>query len=243
MDGIGSVILNNADMNDNGLYEFTYNRDLLHLIQVDVLIPYEVSVTAGETAPLPCHAVTSGESVQSFLWEKDGESVLQLPSGDISYGTDFNGSRVSVSSDWHRRGDLTLTVKEAEPKDEGVYYCSLNKRSSRGNPAVVRLRVGDIIPGPRDSTPPPPPPPPLPPASSLCPLWIAITVVVTSLIVAPSAAVFVWRLKDRRCPEACKHHDRRGSDDEESLNTKEQQEEKELITKRRNVDCVDNEGD
>nr|XP_046249403.1 uncharacterized protein si:dkey-22i16.9 [Scatophagus argus] len=142
-----SVILNDVNYNDGGHYVFTCGeRDVSHPFHLEVVVPFDRTVTEGAASTLPCHASTVGESVKRVRWEKHGDLVLEqdLSSREVRYGTGFEG-KASVSPDWHSRGDLSLTLKGVYPADEGDYVCYSEhedgKRRTRGDPATVRLRI------------------------------------------------------------------------------------------------------
>ncbi|XP_030609996.1 uncharacterized protein LOC115797543 [Archocentrus centrarchus] len=136
-----SLILKNADFNDSGHYEFTCNKKDLEAYKLEVFLPFEVVVTEGKDAILPCRSITAGQSVKSVRWRRSREVLLHLnaQSGEIIYGNGFGESRVSIPSDWHQRADLSLTIKQAQLKDEGVYYCDMEKM--RRHRSAVRLQV------------------------------------------------------------------------------------------------------
>lgn len=148
-----SLILDNADLNDEGLYEFTCNGKDLEAIKLEVFVPSEVDVTEGEDATLPCRSATAGQSVKSARWRTNGNAVLQLDAktGGITYGEDVDTSRVSISSEWDRQADLSLTIKGVQQQDEGVYYCDLDKPERHRS--AVRLRVHPQLPTAAGSTP------------------------------------------------------------------------------------------
>ncbi|XP_028260890.1 uncharacterized protein LOC114435420 [Parambassis ranga] len=190
-----SVVLSAANLNDHGLYEFTCKQRIVKHLQLDVLVPFEAHVSAGGTVRLPCYTVTAGESVQSVRWERHGELVLQRRSTES--GKDSEERRVSVSADWHRTGDLSLTMEPAQPGDRGVYFCYFysNGQKRRGNPAAVRLEVPQRVPEPPARTPPPPPQQ----QQSECHTGTTIitTVTVMAVLFVPLIAFLGWKLKSR----------------------------------------------
>lgn len=145
-----SLILKRADFNDHGYYPFTCNyKQRGELEELHVFLPYKVVALRGEDATLPCHSVTVGQAVKSVRWRRDGELVLELNprSKQIIYGDGYDERPVSIPSDWNQRGDLSLTVKRAQLRDDGVYYCDVEK--TERHRSAVHLHV---------STPSPPPP-------------------------------------------------------------------------------------
>ncbi|XP_025760672.1 uncharacterized protein LOC112845464 [Oreochromis niloticus] len=194
-----SLILENADLNDEGLYEFTCNGKDLEAIKLEVFVPSEVAVSEGEDATLPCRSVTAGQSVKSARWRRNGKVVLQLDAktGGITYGEDVDTSRVSIPSEWDRQADLSLTIKRVQQQDEGVYYCDIDKAEKHRS--AVRLRVHPQVPTAAGSTPLPTTTPT--PSESSDRTWITVitvlvTAAVTSGIVGP--LTFLLGRKQRR---------------------------------------------
>ncbi|XP_039862626.1 uncharacterized protein LOC120718254 [Simochromis diagramma] len=194
-----SLILDNADLNDEGLYEFTCNGKDLEAIKLEVFVPSEVDVTEGEDATLPCRSGTAGQSVKSARWRKNGNAVLQLDAktGGITYGEDVDTSRVSIPSEWDRQADLSLTIKGVQQQDEGVYYCDIDKWERHRY--AVRLRVHPQLPTAAGSTPLPtttPTPSESSDRTGITVITFLVTAAVTSGIVGPLA--FLLGRKRRR---------------------------------------------
>uniref|UniRef100_A0A3Q0SQK5 Ig-like domain-containing protein n=1 Tax=Amphilophus citrinellus TaxID=61819 RepID=A0A3Q0SQK5_AMPCI len=93
------------------------------------------AVSEGAAVSLPCYVSTTGSACWSLRWEKNGTVVFERS---------FNESRVSVPSDWYQRADLSLTLKRPEVKDQGVYYCDIDKAEKHRS--AVRLIVRVIVP-------------------------------------------------------------------------------------------------
>lgn len=150
-----SLLLTRVNYNDQGYYEFICAGQVVTTIQLEVLIisNNNLSVPEGDTLTLPCYFHTEGDSVDSVVWERDGELVLNhsLSSGELIYGTGFVG-RASVRSDWFALGDLSLTVERVQLEDRGDFFCRVNKGKKRsgkwrerGSPAAVRVTVNERI--------------------------------------------------------------------------------------------------
>uniref|UniRef100_A0A668S249 Ig-like domain-containing protein n=1 Tax=Oreochromis aureus TaxID=47969 RepID=A0A668S249_OREAU len=110
--------------------------------QHSVFLPSEVVVDEGEDATLPCRSITAGQRVKSAQWKRDGEVVLGLNPPHVTDGNDFE-SRVSIPSDWHQRGDLSLSIKRVQLRDRGVYFCDVDKTERYRS--AVRLRVRETV--------------------------------------------------------------------------------------------------
>ncbi|KAM8746608.1 uncharacterized protein AB9X84_014809 isoform 2-T2 [Acanthopagrus schlegelii] len=132
-----SVNLTWINFNDDAFYEFTCKTDLITIIDVTVVFPYDVRVSEGETARIPCFSST--ERIQGVRWERDGELILvQNRSSGQPEG------RLSVSPVWVQTGDLSLTVEDAQLEDGGSYICYTvdgHGEKTRGKPDAVKFVV------------------------------------------------------------------------------------------------------
>ncbi|XP_067436026.1 uncharacterized protein si:dkey-22i16.9 isoform X2 [Thunnus thynnus] len=198
-----SVLLNDVNYNDNGVYEFTCG-DSLVTVQLDVVVPCDVLGTEGETVKLPYYFTTFGEHDVEFIrWEKNDELVFELNlfSRKVTYGTGFEG-RVSVSPDWFSRGDLSLKLERAQLEDKGDFFIYEKDKNGRktGNPAAVRLKFKEKNSDQITFAPLTASPPQNYTEEKTMGTWttVLITAVVTSLIVAPLSGLFVWWLKSRK---------------------------------------------
>ncbi|XP_048841833.1 uncharacterized protein LOC125714854 isoform X2 [Brienomyrus brachyistius] len=139
--------------NDGDVYECVWNRGatdqaFLGSVSVKVLappVPAPLSVMVGQPATLPCYAHMyrhKSHNAVSFQWKKGQQEVLTMKSGEITCGLQYQ-SRISVSLDRIRQGDLSLTVESVRPADEGVYSCSyeLNDHPEDGDPGSARVMV------------------------------------------------------------------------------------------------------
>ncbi|KAJ0006236.1 hypothetical protein NQD34_013509 [Periophthalmus magnuspinnatus] len=66
-----------ATYNDNGNYEITCNNIRKIIIQVEVLVPHELRVSAGDSVKLPCYFNTKARSVEGVRWEQGQELVME----------------------------------------------------------------------------------------------------------------------------------------------------------------------
>lgn len=172
--GEETVVLKDAAFNDNGVYELSCNLlSRAVIVQVEVLVPFELSVGEGQSARLPCHFATAGKSAESVQWERESQLVFKqlFKTGEV-YGKDFKG-RANGSQDAYRRGDMSLTLTGIQPRDQGNYFCKILLRGGvpeNGQPGAVRLWVNHSHS-----------------ASEVqhCPhwIWIVVTVICTSLLV------------------------------------------------------------
>ncbi|XP_039463740.1 uncharacterized protein LOC120437089 [Oreochromis aureus] len=213
-----SLILKTADFNDHGYYAFTCNyKQRGELEELHVFLPNKVVAPQDERAILPCRSVTAGQAVKSVRWRRDGELVLELnpPSKQITYGDGYDESRVSIPSDWYQRGDLSLTVKRAQLRDDGVYYCDVEKTEKHRS--AVHLHV---------STPSPPPgstsQPTTTPTPSECSDWswrtfslMAVIFVIVDLLVW-----LCWFLRNRKFNVCTRSFGGGSSEREEEINLK-----------------------
>ncbi|XP_076581403.1 uncharacterized protein LOC143317236 isoform X2 [Chaetodon auriga] len=158
-----SVCLSRVNFNDRGAFEFVCggNDDSPSVTQLTVVVPYDMAVSDGGAALLPCHASTDGDT-QKVRWERNGELVLELDrfSGRVSHGPGFEG-RGSVPPDWKSTGNLSLTLERVQHEDEGQFTCyiiSKDGKTKMGEPPAVRMRVNERkqTTGPPPSTPGPP---------------------------------------------------------------------------------------
>lgn len=146
-----SVVLTKVRYSDKLTYEFYCKAKVVTIIQLEVIIPGDDSVTEGEQAQLKCYSQTARRPVKFIRWEKDGKLVFEQEraTGLIRNGTGFRERNVSVSPDWYLTGDLSLTMKKVRIKDGGVYMCYTVEEDGgklRGNPAAVRMEVKKRIP-------------------------------------------------------------------------------------------------
>uniref|UniRef100_A0A3P8QBR0 Ig-like domain-containing protein n=1 Tax=Astatotilapia calliptera TaxID=8154 RepID=A0A3P8QBR0_ASTCA len=112
----------------------------------EIVMSSERCVSEGEAVSLPCYFSTTGKARWSVRWEKNGED-LNPP--QVTEGNGFE-SRVSISSDWYQRADLSLTIKRVHLRDRGVYFCDVDKTERHSS--AVRLRVREIVPESLTST-------------------------------------------------------------------------------------------
>ncbi|XP_030609357.1 uncharacterized protein LOC115797010 [Archocentrus centrarchus] len=185
-----ALILKNVDLNDQGLYEFTCEKKNTELTDLQVFVPSEVVVSEGEDATLSCRSITLGQSVKSARWRRNGELLLELNgrTREITYGRGFNESRVSVPSGWYQRANLSLTLKRAEVKDQGAYYCDIDKAEKHRS--AVRLIVRVIVPKSVTTLQQPTPAP----LSPECPYWTWTTFLITAagFVIVGLLAWLIW---------------------------------------------------
>ncbi|KAL2082489.1 hypothetical protein ACEWY4_022307 [Coilia grayii] len=144
--------LNPVEFNDQGFY--TGNCDNHNCFyQLQVLAPEIVNAFTGDNVTLPCYAVTKKRNTKHYtnlyiLWEKNveknGEMVLQLKDGTLTYGL-IPENRGLIFKDGFKGGDLSLHLFNVRPSDEGIYQCHyserIEKETFQGVPNSVWLRV------------------------------------------------------------------------------------------------------
>ncbi|XP_030287653.1 uncharacterized protein LOC115590437 [Sparus aurata] len=191
-----SVNLTGVNFNDDAFYEFTCSYDLIKTIQLTVIFPYNVSVSEGETARIPCYFPSEG--IQGVQWEKDGELVLgQNRSSGQPEG------RLSVSPDWVQTGDLSLTVKDAQLEDGGNYVCYTvdgnGEKTRGGSPAAVKVTVQRSRPAPACT---PQPATPGPDGEQTGPGLIVS--IIFNVLLSAAAVTFcaLWRVSVRKARRA-----------------------------------------
>ncbi|XP_076581404.1 uncharacterized protein LOC143317238 [Chaetodon auriga] len=191
-----SVCLSRVNFNDRGAFEFVCggNDDSPSVTQLTVVVPYDMAVSDGGAALLPCHASTDGDT-QKVRWERNGELVLELDrfSGPVSHGPGFEG-RGSVPPDWKSTGNLSLTLEGVRHEDEGQFTCYVIPKKGegkRGEPPAVRMRVNER----KQTTGPPPPQTPGPPEVNT---GLTVSIAFNVLLLFLCLVFLVLWLKSRR---------------------------------------------
>ncbi|XP_063756872.1 uncharacterized protein LOC134875998 [Eleginops maclovinus] len=141
----GSVILDRTNINDHGLYELSCGSEEEEPIQLNVLVPSEISETEGQAAGFTFHCNTVGK-LGRYRVERDKQRVfeLDLSSGNITQGSGFE-NRISVAPNWKSDGNLTLTLQGVKPEDQGDYFLYVLKNNGREHLQAVRLRVSPAL--------------------------------------------------------------------------------------------------
>lgn len=146
----GAVEFKDAAFSDNGVYELTCSSlPKTVIIQVEVLVPFQVRASVGQSVRLPCHFLTAGVKVESVRWDRDSDLVLQkdLKLRETLSGDGFGG-RAEVSEEVQRRGDLTLSLQSVRVQDRGPFFCRVRVSGqdwTSGDPAAVQLWVNPNI--------------------------------------------------------------------------------------------------
>lgn len=137
-----SLTISSAEYNDMGWYECVCNNKVLHDVKVEVLVPFKISFHVGDNVKLSCHGSTKKQTPDSEIhiyWEKDGQTVLNVTAGNITYDPGFE-NRVWVSNDAYRQGDISLTINNLQLSDQGLYQCFFGSKE-RGIPDAVTVTV------------------------------------------------------------------------------------------------------
>ncbi|KAG9352553.1 hypothetical protein JZ751_020967 [Albula glossodonta] len=90
-----------------------------------------VSVSAGDQVILPCYFRISRQTPDEKLfvqWKVGDKVVLQLTSGEFTYGSKFR-SRVDISLERIRQGNLSLHLRNTSRHDSGDYQCSIKNKN------------------------------------------------------------------------------------------------------------------
>ncbi|KAJ8389984.1 hypothetical protein AAFF_G00112690 [Aldrovandia affinis] len=147
---IYSITLGPVEFTDGGVYECKalHTDHIFSDVRLEVLDSSQVFVELGQSVSLPCRG-NINKQIRSdelhFQWQKDGQDVYKHQNSKTTYGPGFE-NRVSVSLDRAPHGDLSLTIKEARPSDQGEYRCVYNIEKENGQPPLVRLNVTGISP-------------------------------------------------------------------------------------------------
>uniref|UniRef100_A0A8C7IHM1 Ig-like domain-containing protein n=1 Tax=Oncorhynchus kisutch TaxID=8019 RepID=A0A8C7IHM1_ONCKI len=115
---------------------------ILH-VNLQVLVPTEISAHVGGNVTLACHGSTNKMTKDSEIyvqWIKDGQNVSTISAGNITYGSGYK-DRVSVSMDGYRKGDIFLNLTDLRLSDQGTYWCFFGPDHQRGNPGAVILTI------------------------------------------------------------------------------------------------------
>ncbi|XP_072526256.1 uncharacterized protein [Salminus brasiliensis] len=137
-----SLTIHSVVYNDRGWYYCSCDGKDQCDRRIEVIVPASLNISVGGTGKLSCYAETDKRTPDSstyVLWEKDGQQVVKLEQGKMSYGSGFE-QRVLVSDEDYRKGDLSLTISDVRFSDSGLYRCSL-KDEEYGYPNSITLSV------------------------------------------------------------------------------------------------------
>ncbi|XP_073331045.1 uncharacterized protein [Pagrus major] len=141
IDPNASVVLKSTNYNDNGLYESTCEETPT---QLDVVRASAVSVRTGGAVSFSFFYVTAGAH-GTFKLVRDRETVCEvdLSSGMITYGTGSE-ERLSLRSDWRSHGELTPTLQQVKPEDQGDYFAYVEEKDGKKKSlSAWRIKVPD----------------------------------------------------------------------------------------------------
>ncbi|KAI1889974.1 hypothetical protein AGOR_G00168430 [Albula goreensis] len=143
-----SLTINSVQLSDDNHYECYWKKGkpsekFLEDVRLTVLEPSfsnNVSVSTGDQVTLPCYFRISRQTPDEKLfvqWKVGDEVVLQLASGEFTYGSKFR-SRVDISLERIRQGNLSLHLRNTSQHDSGDYQCSIKNKN-----VVITLEVKD----------------------------------------------------------------------------------------------------
>ncbi|XP_045557518.1 uncharacterized protein [Salmo salar] len=138
-----SLTISSAEYNDMGWYECVCNNKVLQDVELEVLVPTEISFFVGDNVTLPFHGFTGKWTKDSEIYIqcfKDGHIVFTISGGYITYGSGYQ-DRVSVSMDGYRKGDISFILTNLRRSDQGTYWCFFGPDYQRGYPGAVTLTV------------------------------------------------------------------------------------------------------
>ncbi|XP_045075931.1 uncharacterized protein LOC121566626 [Coregonus clupeaformis] len=138
-----SLTITSAVYNDKGSYECLCDGYAVGDVNLDVLVPTEISADVGDNVTLHCYGSTNKQATDGEMhvqWDKDGQTVLKIDPTNTTYGPGFM-NRTSVNRDGYREGDLSLIITNVCSSDQGTYLCFFNRHSDPGYPHGVTLTV------------------------------------------------------------------------------------------------------
>ncbi|TRY65391.1 hypothetical protein DNTS_013984 [Danionella cerebrum] len=111
--------------NDDGWFESTCDSKLESFTLEVVSTTSHVDALFKSNISIPCYSRTSKKGSHdkvNIYWYKDGEKVLYVEKGKITYGEGYE-NRASVVLDHHKDGSLSLTLRSITTSDQGKYLC------------------------------------------------------------------------------------------------------------------------
>ncbi|MCJ8747596.1 hypothetical protein PDJAM_G00155390 [Pangasius djambal] len=142
--GEPSLHLNAVMYNDEGWYICYCDSSDICKSHLEVVFPHPKNVCVGANVTIPCYANTDKRIPDDDIyvrWEKDGELVVTLQKGKMSYGPGFEG-RGFITASQYKNGDMSLTIPKVQQSDGGVYRCT-HRHEERGQPEAVTLSISE----------------------------------------------------------------------------------------------------
>ncbi|KAJ8339694.1 hypothetical protein SKAU_G00343270 [Synaphobranchus kaupii] len=147
--GIFSIAISSIAFSDEDAYQCVWSKGqdsekFLSDVKLQVSAPSFLksqSVSPGDPVTLPCygHVAKVPEDKLFLQWRKGDELVLQLSSGEFTFGGIFS-ERASMSLDRIQQGDFSLSLSVTGVADRGTYLCSTDRNQTV---TTVSLKVKD----------------------------------------------------------------------------------------------------
>ncbi|TRY56741.1 hypothetical protein DNTS_027366, partial [Danionella cerebrum] len=134
------VNLSSIKYNDDGWFESMCDSKETESILLEVIATtLHVDALFKSNISIPCYSRTSKEGSHddvNFYWDKNGEKVLYVEKGKITYGKGYE-NRASVVLDHYKDGNLFLTLRSITTSDQGKYLCHTKGGKDQGHPGAI----------------------------------------------------------------------------------------------------------
>ncbi|TRY82515.1 hypothetical protein DNTS_013829 [Danionella cerebrum] len=125
-DGNFSLVINNVDMNDKGIYTCNLHH---HYCSVHRSIQIQLNVTKshGQWDEGQQHVAHWDWQAPGVTRDRADRLINMYASGENrQYGPLFLRSKMNISNDAFSIGDFSLSVRNMQPSDKGLYSCHLH---------------------------------------------------------------------------------------------------------------------